>query len=193
MAQPTGAERWHGTRFVVKERRLTIGRQYRVYDEQGAMQAYCKQKLFKLKEDIRFYADEGQTEELFRLSARKVLDFNANLDVVEAGTDRRLGSLRRKGWRSLLRDKWEVYDADEALVATLEEDSWLMAFLRRFVLSIFPMRYTLTDTTGAERARVSERFQLFGDTYDLTLPEGSGLDPRVVIGLTVCVDALEAE
>ena len=36
--------------------------------------AYVRQKKLAIKEDIRFYADEGETREVFRIKARTWLD-----------------------------------------------------------------------------------------------------------------------
>src|SRR2546421_9076076 len=40
----------------------------------GGPVAFVRQKKMAIKEDIRFFADESETEELFRLKARSVLD-----------------------------------------------------------------------------------------------------------------------
>src|SRR3954470_10191305 len=48
--------------------------------------AYVRQKKLALKEDIRFYADEGETQELFRIAARSVLDIGGSrYDVLTGG------------------------------------------------------------------------------------------------------------
>lgn len=187
--------RWSGRRYTVKERRLTLGRQYRVFDEAGQLVAYCRQKMFKLREDIRFYEDESAQREVLRLQASKIMDFNANFVVHDPLEGRVVGSLRRRGWRSLLRDKWEAYDADGRKVADLSEDSWVLAIvLRRWLLkSLLPHHYIARaqEDAGQPLAEIKERFQLFGDTYDLTIHHD--LDARLLLGLTVLVDAMEGE
>src|SRR5215210_3155428 len=40
--------------------------------------AYVRQRKLAIKEDIRFYADEGETRELFRIKARSVLDMGSS-------------------------------------------------------------------------------------------------------------------
>lgn len=187
-------QRWQHRAYTVKERRLTLGRQYRVFAPDGAMVAYCKQKMFRLKEDIRFFADESQQQEVLHLRATKVLDFNANFEVVDPFDGRVIGFLRRKGWRSLLRDKWMAYDAQERLVCELSEDSWVVAILlRRWLLSFWPHHYVARrqEDQGDVLAEIKERWQIFGDTYDLTIHHD--IDPRLLLGLTILVDAMEAE
>ncbi len=186
--------RFQGRRFTVKERRLTFGRQYRVFDAQGGLLAYVKQKMFKLKEDIVFFADESKQQEVLRLQATKILDFSANLQVTDP-QDGPLGFVRHKGWRSLFRDKWHATDLQGNVLAELSEDSWLGALFRRFgPFGFFWLhRYELRrlEDHGQSIATIKERFQIFGDTYDVTIH--GEVDPRMVIALAVCVDAFESE
>lgn len=198
MPSSTGSvdPRWHQPQYVVKERHFTLGRQYRIFDGAGQLVAYCKQKLFKLREDVRFYTDESQAHELFRLQTARIIDFNANFMVIDSATERVLGTLRRKGWKSLLRDEWHVLDPVERPWAILREDSGLMALIRRFLISWIPHTYFLyrdANEAGQRLATIKERFQIFGDTYDLHIQPGIGIDARVLLGLTVCIDAMESE
>src|SRR5437763_542547 len=51
----------------------------------GGPVAFVRQKRMAIKEDIRFYADEGEQEELFRINARSFLDTGgARYDVAAA-------------------------------------------------------------------------------------------------------------
>lgn len=183
--------RFQHDHYTVKEKILAIGRKYRVFDPQGELVAFCKQKAFKLREDIRFYAEESMQTELFRLRTAKILDFNANFEVVDADGNV-LGSLRRKGWSSMVQDRWQVHDAAGTHIGDVVEDNIGMALMRRFVLSIIPYHYKITGTDGQPVGTIDERFQLFGDTYDLRRLSDQ-IDPRVLIGATVCVDAIEGE
>ena len=197
---------WAWDHYVIREKGFTLGRQYRVFDNAGNLLAFCRQKMFKLKEDIRFYDDEAQGRELFRLQATQVLDWSGNFDVVEADTGRRLGSLRRRGWKSLVRDEWHVVDEHDRPWGRAIEDSWTLSLLRRatdLLPDIFgagggliPNTYHLERATLGAPLRVGyvkERFQIFGDTYDLALFEDPQIDRRVLVGLAVCLDAIEGE
>jgi uncharacterized protein YxjI len=196
--------RWRLSQYVVKERNFSFGRQYRILDTQDRLVAYCKQKVFKLREDIRFYADEEQTVELFRLATEKIIDFNASFAVVDSATGARLGHLRRKGWKSLLKDEWLVYSPQGHQVGNLHEDSTGKAVFRRVLLFfgaiggliawVFPMGYKLLlgpEGSQREGATIKERFQMYGDTYDVAIVPGAPIDARVLIGLTVLTDAVE--
>lgn len=185
--------RWGHDRYTVKERRLTFGRQYRIFAPDGSMVGYAAQKMFKLKEDLRVWADQSKKEEVLVMRATKVFDFNANFEVIDPTTGQHLGFLRRKGWSSLVRDAWQVTDPSGNLIATLAEDSLGMALLRRLLAGWVPYHYHLTiagEPEGTKHATIDERFQIFGDTFDVAIHD-KRLDPRLVVGLGVLMDAIE--
>lgn len=62
-----------------------LGAGFHVYDGSGSLVAYSRQKAFKLKEDIRVYADATMQQELLRIAARQVIDFSAAYDVIDGG------------------------------------------------------------------------------------------------------------
>src|SRR5215212_2310110 len=70
----------------------------------GGPVAYVRQKRMALKEDIRFYADESETEELFRIKARSLIDIGGARYDVFAG-EQELGVMEHKFRESLLRTK----------------------------------------------------------------------------------------
>ena len=79
--------------------------------------------MFRLKEDIRAYSDESCTQELLYIQARSVIDFSAAYDVIDSGYGIKVGVLRRKGWRSVMRDEWEVLNAEDQPIGVLWEDN----------------------------------------------------------------------
>lgn len=104
---------------------LALASQIYVRDAGGNLIGYVKQKLFKLKEDINVYADEGQTQLLYNIKADRVIDFSARYNFTDAGGTA-LGSIKRKGMRSILRANYEVYDANETQVMQIrEENGWI--------------------------------------------------------------------
>ena len=104
-------------------------------DEEGELAAFVQQKTFALKEDLRFYADEGKSTELFRLKARQRFDPRARYKVTDAdGTE--IGELKKEFKRSLARSTWRMYapgGEDEVMSAT--ERSLFRSLLRRLIAS----------------------------------------------------------
>ena len=127
-----------GEQYTIRRKILKIfGAAFHIYDEHGSVVGYCKQKAFKLKEDIRLYTDESMSDPLLTLSARSIIDFGATYDItMPDGTQ--IGSLRRKGLKStFLKDEWLIYDDQGTEIGSLKEKNLFMAFMRRGDLSAF--------------------------------------------------------
>src|SRR5919206_1704631 len=74
------ADRFAYDRFLVDQLVRPIANLYRITPlaagetPAGAPVAFVCQKKLAIKEDIRFYADESETNELFRIKARSAFD-----------------------------------------------------------------------------------------------------------------------
>lgn len=161
-------ERAH--RFILRKNLLTLfGAKFRVYDPDWRLLLFCRQKAFKLKEDIRVFADEAETKEVLSIKARQIIDFGAAYDVVHTPTKRKLGVLRRKGWSSLVRDEWEVLDDADRPIGKIEEDSLVAALVRRLILAIIPQSYTIS-LNGRKVGEIHQHWNpfVFRATMDLT-------------------------
>jgi hypothetical protein len=80
-----------------------------------------------IKEDIRFFADEQESQELFRIKARSVFDIGgARYDVSDAA-GAGIGVLEHVFGKSLFRSTWRVTDAGGGEIATAHERSLPMA------------------------------------------------------------------
>src|SRR5690349_19157229 len=95
--------------YTIRRKVFTLlGAKFHIYDPQGKLVGFSQQKAFKLKEDIRVYADEAKTDERLIILARQIVDFGAAYDVIDAKTQQKVGALKRKGWTSIVRDSWIV-------------------------------------------------------------------------------------
>ena len=153
--------------YLLKRQAIALTGRFRFYDPLGNLVMFSEQKMFKLREDIRVYSDENKTQEVLSIKARQIVDFSAAYDVVDSASNQKIGALRRKGWRSLLRDEWEVLDANDNVIGMLFEDSVGLALLRRFLLgSWLPQNYDVT--LGETRiADLKQNFNFF--RYELNL------------------------
>jgi len=181
--------------YLLKRQAIALTGRFRFYDPNGNLVMFSEQKMFKLREDIRVYSDENKTQEVLSIKARQIIDFSAAYDVVDAATNQKVGVLRRKGWRSLLRDEWEVLDANDNVIGMLFEDSVGLAMLRRLLLgSLLPQNYDMT--LGETRvADLRQNFNLF--RYELNLDFSMDvthkLDPRIGIAAGILLAAVEGK
>ena len=174
-----------------------FGAAFRIYSYDGRLLAYSKQKAFKLKEDIRVFADEAQTIELMNIRADRVIDFSANYRVVDSRTGEVYGSLRRKGWSSLFRDQWEILD-DQGIVRgrIIEESAW-KAFFRRMneILAMCMPQTFLLEVGGVTVAKMKQRFRWFTQEFDvdLSLDQDSLLPRPLAVAGVILLLAIEGK
>jgi hypothetical protein len=190
-------------RFLIDQLVRPIANLYRVTPlaagetPAGGPIAFVRQKKLAVKEDIRFYGDEQETQELFRIKARSLFDIGgARYDVV-AG-DERIGLLEHVFGKSLFRSTWRVFDAQEQESAVAQERSLPMAIARRVVDFVpygewVPIPYNfdlLVD--GRVAGHLNRKFQL-RDRYVLDLSGDSDrrIDRRLAIALAIGLDTLQ--
>jgi uncharacterized protein YxjI len=153
-------QRFAHDRYLIRQKILTIiGAAFHVYDAAGTLVLYSRQKAFRLREDLRLYTGPDMNEEVLRIQAQQIIDFGATYEVVDSQTGRPVGSLRRRGLKSMLRDEWTFFDADSREIGRIVEDSTGLAILRRMVelVSFFiPQEYHIESagrTIGLYRRR----------------------------------------
>jgi uncharacterized protein YxjI len=181
--------------YLLKRQVFALTGKFRFYNPNDDLVLFSEQKMFKLREDIRVYADEGKTQELLMIKARQIIDFSAAYDVIDSGSGQKIGVLRRKGLRSILRDEWEVLDPNDQLVGMLFEDNMTLAMLRRLLLGSFlPQNYDLT--LGNERvADLRQRFNLFRYELevDFSMDSARKLDHRLGLAAAILLAAIEGK
>jgi hypothetical protein len=190
-------------RFLVDQLVRPIANLYRITPlavgetPAGGPIAFVRQKKLAVREDIRFYADEEESRELFRIKARSMFDVGgARYDVV-AG-EQRIGVLEHVFGKSLLRTTWRIRDGDDREVALAQERSVPAAIARRVIDFVpygewVPIPYNF-DLLIDDRVvgHMNRKLQL-RDRYilDVSGDQESRLDRRVALALAVGLDALQ--
>jgi uncharacterized protein YxjI len=171
---------------------------YRISSPGGPV-AFVRQKRMAIKEDIRFFAREDESEELFRIKARSMMEFGGRYDVT-APDGEKIGVLEKVFGRSLFRSTWRVHDVDDQVVAVVQERSLLAAIFRRgidlvpygdFVPIVFHF-----EIHSADGGHLGDFTRAWGmrDRYTLTLsgdPE-QRVDRRLALALAIALDALQS-
>ncbi|VAX39772.1 hypothetical protein MNBD_PLANCTO03-1586 [hydrothermal vent metagenome] len=184
-----------GEQYTVRRKIFSfLGASFHVYDDEGGVVAFCRQKAFRLREDIRLYTDESKTEELLTMKTRSVLDFGATYDIALPSGEV-IGSLRRKGLRSLVRDSWLIYGPDGQELATLEEESSMLAILRR-VHEVFaflsPQKFEVVSHDGQHIATLRSHFNPFVYRLGIAIhADHEELDELIVIAAGCLIAAIE--
>lgn len=179
--------------YIIRRKILTLfGASFHIYASDGSLIGFTRQKAFKLKEDIRIFTDETRSNELLNIAARSIIDFSAAYDVTDSLTGERVGTLRRKGFSSIIRDSWEILDVNDQPVGQINEDSTGLALIRRFLSNLIPQTFH-ANVGGVEVARYRQHFNPFVLKMTVTInPEADQrIDRRLLLGAGILLSAIE--
>ena len=181
--------------YLLKRQVFALTGKFRIYGPNEQLLLFSEQKMFKLREDIRVFSDEAKSQELLLIQARSIIDFSAAYDVIDAPYGQKVGTLRRMGLKSMLRDEWEVLDAAANVVGRLFEDSPGLAMLRRLLLGqLLPQNYDVT--IGTDRvADLKQKFNPFAYQLmlDFSMDIGNKFDRRIGIAAAILLATIEGK
>lgn len=185
--------RFQHTNYMIRKKIFKlVGAAFHIYDPAGNVLFYSKLKAFKLKEDIRLYSGEDMQTELLAIRARNIIDFGAAYDVVDSQSGEQVGTLKRKGLRSMLRDEWVILNAQGQEIGLIQEDSMAMALLRRFLTNLIPQSFT-GMVNGSAVLDFKRHFNPFVLRMDMDFSSDTQgyLDRRLGIAAGILVSAIE--
>lgn len=186
-------ERFRHSTYLLRRKVLKLlGGAFHIYDPQGNLVFFCEQKGLKLKEDIRIYADINKQQELLRISTRQVLDVRGRFDVFDSASGAKVGVLERRMFKSMLRDEWNIYDANEIQIGVIQEESQALALIRRFLFNLIPQTFNAT-VNGQLTATYRQNFNPFvlKITIDFSQDPLFTFDRRLGISAGVLLAAIE--
>ncbi len=173
---------------------LALASQIYIRDANGQLIGYVKQKLLKLKEDINVFADEQQTQHLYQIKADRIIDFSAKYNFTDA-QGRGLGSIRRKGMRSIFKAHYLIFDENESqTMAIREENGWVkvvdaligeLPVIGMFTGYFFNPSYIVSKMDGTQVARLKKQAAFFEGAFALEPIAQIGDDEEVKVLLSV--------
>jgi uncharacterized protein YxjI len=175
----------------------TLSSDFTITDARGESLFYVRQKMFKLLEEVSVCRDSTQAQKLYTIKANKWLDFSAAYAFTNAmGQD--LGKIARKGWASIFKAHYEVFDPQQQLKHTVrEENAWIKvadALLEGIpilgLLSgyLFHPAYLVTNDAGTVVVRLVKEPSLIGRRFKLEQKAGfrsEAEEERVLLGLSM--------
>ena len=178
--------------YLIREKFLKIfGNKFHIMDEHDQLYGFCEQKRFRIKEDIRLYDDESKNNEWLVIKQRNLVDAWGGFDIFDPKAGVLLGTVRRKFWKSLLRTKWQVLDADGNDIGMLLEDSMAQAIARRVFLGILPKKYTLHTMGNNQPVTMRQKFNPFIRKMIVNIPSENNFNRKFIAGLAIVISALD--
>jgi len=176
----------------------TLANDFVAKDATGQTIAYVRQKMFKFKEAIMIYSEESKKNLLYKIDADRIIDFNASYEFTDKDAEV-LGSIGRKGMKSLWKANYQIFDAEKNSKFTIrEENPWAKVFdvllseiplLGIFTGYLFNPKYGVKTAEDNTIARLSKQPSFFGRKFKLDklteIEEGD--DERLMLSLMMMV------
>lgn len=183
----------YDNQYVIRRKVFKIlGASFKIFDLTGNLCFFVNQKAFKLREDIRVYTDESKSEEVFLIKARNIVDISSSYDIFDSKTNEKLGALKRRGVKSMIKDEWIVFNSSDEEIGRIKEDSMLLAILRRFVTALIPQTFELL--VGETKAvTFSQKFNPFVQKIVISFNEDDSVafDKRIGLCAAILLSAIE--
>jgi hypothetical protein len=190
-------DRFAHDRFLIKQLIRPMVNLYEVSSD-GQPVAFVRQKRMALREDLRAFADESETHEVFRIKARSVVEIGGRYDVT--GPDGEpVGALVKVFGASLLRSTWRILGSQDEELFVATERSMAVAIGRRLADllpygEVLPIPYHFVFRAGERELGGLRRILGLRDQYDLDLSGDAErhVDRRLAVALAIALDALQA-
>lgn len=176
----------------------TFANDFVAKDASGQVLAYVRQKMFKFVEEVNVYNNESKSELQYQIKANKWLDFSASYQFTD-GSGQSVGRVARKGWASIWKARYEIYDAyNEFNFHVQEENAWVkvgdallgeIPILGIFAGYLFNPSYIVTRPDGELVARLRKHPSFFGRRFTVSA-EGDFSDDeaeRIMLGLMMMI------
>jgi uncharacterized protein YxjI len=176
----------------------TFSNDFTVRDANGETTAYVKQKMFKLIESIDVFTDESQKTKQYNIKANQWLDFSAAY-IFRNSEGNEIGSVARKGWASIWKARYEVFDENKkADLLIQEENGWVkvldallgeIPILGMFTGYFFNPSYSVARPDGTLVARLKKDASFFGRKFSVQNLAAfeAGEEERIVLSLMMMI------
>lgn len=170
----------HG-KYVIKRPWFSwFERTFRVFAPDGSLALFVRHPVLKLRGEWQIFGDEAKTQRLVSVKAQQVVALNYVYDLTDETTGERIGAVRTKGLKSIVRDQIEILNSSGNVIGHLMERG--AALLRRFI-PLLTSKHDI-EIGGKVVATVRQKFRFFVKEFhvDQTLVVlGDDVDPRLVL------------
>ena len=176
----------------------TLSNDFVAQDATGNTIVYVRQKLLKLIEEVQVFNNESRSELMYTIRANRWIDFTATYTFTNRQSYE-IGRIVRKGWASLWKAHYEIYDDKQQLdLAVREENPWAkvfdsmlgeIPFLGLLTGYLFHPSYIVTRPNGTPVVRLKKETSFFGRIFTIEkLAEfETGEEERILLGLMMMI------
>ncbi len=170
---------------------LTFVPKMDVFDAVGRPVLHARQRFFRLREQVEIFTDASQRERLAEIRADRIIDWSARYRFTD-GQGGEIGAMGRRGWRSLWRANYEVFNPGDAspdfriseenpMAKVMDGLFGGLPLLGVLTVWLFHPRYAAVRSSGAPALRLSKRPAFWEGRFDIE--QQGPLAPREVMNL----------
>ncbi len=167
-------------------------------DKDGKELFYIYKQYWKLKEKIIIYNNRQKGKELYQINADRIIDFSPRLDISDSN-GRAIVSLKRSGWKSLIKGQWEIIIDGNVKYKIIEENP-IIKFVDALVGEI-PLvgifcglflnpKFKIIDNDGQDVARVTKKRSFFESNFGIDNLRDLSEEEKTLIAFSGVVIAL---
>jgi uncharacterized protein YxjI len=185
---------WFQNYYRIRKKVLAITNQYWIENAQGNVLGYTKQKLFRLKEDIRVFTDESMSQELFKIVQRHILDVWGTFAVIDSSTNVCVGMIKRSISSAFLEDEYYILDPNGQQIGRVIERTG-RGLARKFVpLGNLVPEQVKVEFYGQQVAEIKQQFKIIGDIWEVDCTRvPRQVDRRVLLAGMILMGMIERD
>lgn len=167
-----------------------LTKRLKIFSEGENLAFDAKWAPHRLDADMHVHTDDQGLNEVLTIKTGGGWDYS--FEVVDPRSDRQIGSLVRRDFKSFIADEWKIMSDSGERLGTLRETSLRSALFSRSLGWIYPQSYEIVDVDDQVAATFNRRVNPFFMNGDMTLSPQTSLDNRFVLAACILLSFVEA-
>ena len=186
---------WRQNYYRIRKKVVAIANQYRIEDANGSQIGYSRQKILRIKENIRVFSDDSMKSEVFRIQQEQIMDMWGTFAVIDSMTNTCVGKLRRQALSSgFYVDEYLILDPYGQMVGRVAERE-KRGLARKYLPggALVPEQLVV-EFYGQPVAEIKQQFKIIGDIWEVDcsrLPPQ--FDRRVLLSAMLLMGMIERD
>jgi hypothetical protein len=158
---------WHQDFYRVRRKILAVGNKYYIENRQGGLLGFSMKKLFRIKDDIRIFSDEGMVDELFRVQQENIVDDWGTWAVIDSKTGACIGKMKRRYLSNFGVDEYALLGPNNVQLGRVVESSGRGLARKYLPIGGLIPEQVRVEYLGRQVSEVKQQFQVIGDTWEV--------------------------
>ena len=185
---------WLQNQYRIRKKVVALTNQYWIEDWGGKELGYSRQKLLRIKEDIRIFTNESMSTELFRIQQDNLMDGWGMFSIIDSPSNQVVGKLRRNFASNYVWDEYQLLDSTGKQFGRVAERAG-RGLARKFVPfgGLVPEHMCL-EVNGQQVCEIKQQFKIVGDIWEVDLSSMPNyLDRRIILAAMLMMGMVERE